>query len=337
MAICFYAVVTLVVIGAVWATRVFFGSSFNNEQAAYLCIDADDDLDSVRVKLKEAGQTNSLTGFGIVSRVLDLDGDKLHTGRYEVTDDTSMPSLLRHIRNHSQAPVDLVVPSVRTVSELAGRLADHLMLDSATIAGALTDSAFCASRGYTVEQVPALFIPNTYEVYWDVTLEDLVARMEKENAAFWNAERSRKAEEMGLTHVEVVTLASIVDEETAADSEKPRIAGLYLNRLRKPMPLQSDPTVKFALGDFSLKRILHEHLSVDSPYNTYKEEGLPPGPIRIPSIKGIDAVLNYERHDFMYMCAKEDFSGTHNFAVSYAEHLANARRYTAALNARGIK
>lgn len=140
-----------------------------------------------------------------------------------------------------------------------------------------------------------------------------------------------------MTHREVMTLASIVDEETANKAEKPMVAGMYIKRLQVGMPLQADPTVKFAIGDFSLRRIWEKHLSVDSPYNTYKNTGLPPGPIRIPSVDGIDAVLNYVHHDYLYMCAKEDFSGTHNFARTYGEHLQNARRYAQALNHRGIK
>jgi UPF0755 protein len=163
-------------------------------------------------------------------------------------------------------------------------------------------------------------------------------RMAKENARFWgDANREAKAKALEMTHEEVITLASIVDEETANNAEKPRVAGLYLNRLHQGIPLQADPTVKFAMGDASLRRILNKHLTTDNPYNTYVHRGLPPGPIRIPTVAGIDAVLNAERHNYLYMCAKEDFSGTHNFAATYAEHLINARRYQRALNERGIK
>ena len=161
--------------------------------------------------------------------------------------------------------------------------------------------------------------------------------MERENNHFWTADRKAKAEAIGLTHEEVATLASIVDEETANDAEKPIIAGLYLNRLRLGMKLQADPTVKYAVGDFTLRRILGKHLLTESPYNTYRNYGLPPGPIRIPSIVGLDAVLNPVEHPYLYMCAKEDFSGTHNYARTLAEHYQNARRYIRALNERGIK
>ena len=167
-------------------------------------------------------------------------------------------------------------------------------------------------------------------------------RMKKENAAFWNEERMGKLKEVSqyageeMTKEKVITLASIVDSETANNGEKPTIAALYMNRMRRPMALQSDPTVIYAVGDFSIRRVLHEHLKVESPYNTYRNLGLPPGPIRVPSIAGIDAVLNHDKNDYIYMCAKEDFSGTHNYAVSYGEHLRNAARYTKALNERGI-
>jgi UPF0755 protein len=162
-------------------------------------------------------------------------------------------------------------------------------------------------------------------------------RMLKENKIFWTEQRLKKAEAIGLTPVQVATLASIVEEETAVNEEKPMVAGLYINRLKKGMLLQADPTVKFSLKEFGLRRILFKHLEVDSPYNTYKYAGLPPGPIRIPSIAGIESVLNYAHHNYLYMCAKEDFSGTHNFAVTSAQHAANARKYQQALNRRGIR
>ena len=176
-----------------------------------------------------------------------------------------------------------------------------------------------------------------YNVYWDVSAEKFLNRMQREHDAFWNFGRKTKAEKLNMTPVQVMTLASIVDEETANNGEKPMIAGMYYNRLAKDMPLQADPTIKFAIRDFSIKRIYHKMLMTDSPYNTYKNTGLPPGPIRIPTIAGIDAVLNMDDHDYIYMCAKEDFSGTHNFAATYEEHKKNARKYSEALNKRGIR
>ena len=211
------------------------------------------------------------------------------------------------------------------------------MVDSCEIANILNDTAYISKLGFTPETLPALFIPNTYEVYWNMSAEDFMQRMLKEHKAFWNEKRLKQAEAIGLTPIEVATLASIVEEETANQAEKPMVAGLYINRLKKGMLLQADPTVKFSLQEFGLKRILFKHLEVDSPYNTYKYAGLPPGPIRVPSYQGLESVLNYTKHNYIYMCAKEDFSGTHNFAVTSAQHAANARKYQQALNRRGIR
>ena len=231
----------------------------------------------------------------------------------------------------------LTMPEARTMPQLAARLSAKLMLDSASIANAITSNEYCKQLGYDTATIASLFVPNTYEVYWNTDLDKFMQRMVKEHDNFWTEERRQKASRLGLSPEKVCTLASIIDEETANNAEKPMIAGMYLNRLKAGMPLQADPTVKFALQNFSLKRIYHNHLSVNSPYNTYKNIGLPPGPIKVASIKGIDAVLNRVQHHYLYMCAKEDFSGTHNFAVTYQEHLKNAARYSDALNQRGIK
>ncbi len=231
----------------------------------------------------------------------------------------------------------LIVPSVRTLDRLAGAVGRQLMVDSAAVMAAVTNTHLLDSLGYTLETVPCMFISNTYEVYWAMSPEQFVSRMLKEQKRFWNSGRLAKAKLQGLTPNEVMTLASIVDEETNKDDEKPIVAGLYLNRLKRGMLLQADPTVKFALGEFELRRILYVHLQTDSPYNTYKYVGLPPGPIRIPSVAAIESVLNPAKHSYIYMCAKEDFSGYHNFASTLGQHNANARRYQQALNKMGIK
>ena len=298
----------------------------NVEQLIF--VDRDDTADSIRTK--------SALGWrwDVYNKVLSFHP---RTGRYRVLPEMSCLELYRILRNGTQEPTRLVIPTSRTMEKLAAVLSHNLMVDSAEIAMALTDSTYLAHRGYTRATIPALFIPNTYEVYWDISVDKLMERMERENNRFWTAERKEKAQACGLTHEQVATLASIVDEETANDGEKPMIAGLYLNRLRLGMPLQADPTVKFAVGDFSLRRILNKHLKVESPYNTYLVAGLPPGPIRIASIAGLEAVLNHSEHNYLYMCAKEDFSGTHNFAATLSEHYKNARRYVKALNAKGIR
>jgi UPF0755 protein len=182
-----------------------------------------------------------------------------------------------------------------------------------------------------------LFIPNTYEFYWNTSAEQFVNRMLKEYKSFWDTTRKAKADKIELNYYEVATLASIVEkEQNIKRDERPEIAGLYLNRIKKKMKLESDPTLIFALGDFSIKRVLNKDKKVDSPFNTYKHKGLPPGPICIPSINAIDAVLNASSHKYIFMCAKEDFSGYHNFAKTYVKHLVNARKYQKALNKRKI-
>ena len=305
---------------------------FRIEKNTYLYIDADDNTDSICHKLTTQLQASSLKGFKLLTTVGGL--DPIHPGAYRFSQSDNCLTVYRRLKSGAQTPVNLTLPSVRTVGKLLKTVSHQLMTDSSNLARLLMDSTYCAQIGYSTETLPCLFIPNTYEVYWTMTPEAFVKRMQKEHDRFWNKERKAKAQSIGLTPEEVVTLASIVEEENA---EKPMVAGLYMNRLHAEMPLQADPTVKFALQDFGLRRILHAHLETESPYNTYKHTGLPPGPIRIPSIQGIESVLNYTRHDYLYMCAKEDFSGTHNFAATFTQHLANARKYQQELNRRKIK
>ena len=325
-------------IAAWWVYRSGFGVS----KPVSIYIDTDDTVDSIAQKLEKTAVPEEMRVFHLYSDVLNLK-DKIRTGRYEVTPEMTMLDFVRNIRNHNEKPIRLVVPSVRTMDQMAGKLAPQLMVDSASIADYLRDEAKVKGLGYTKESLPGIFVPNTYEVYWDVSVEKLLERMKKESDRFWTSERQAKLKEVSeyageeMTREKVITLASIVDSETAHDPEKPTIATLYMNRLRKKMALQSDPTVIYAVRDFTIRRVLNEHLKVASPYNTYQNLGLPPGPIRVPSIAGIDAVLNHGKNDYLYMCAKEDFSGTHNYAVSYGEHQRNARRYIQALNAKGIK
>ena len=223
------------------------------------------------------------------------------------------------------------------MEDMAGFVSHNLMIDSLEFLKTVKDSEKISAYGVDTATVYCLFIPNTYEIYWNISLEKFLQRMKKESDAFWTDSRAAKANAIPLTPNEVYTLASIVDEETANNEEKPAIAGMYINRLKAKMPLQADPTIKFAWKRFALRRIYHDLLNIQSPYNTYRNIGLPPGPIRVASVAGINAVLNYAKHNYMYMCAKEDFSGTHNFARTYSEHLANAARYSKALNERGIK
>lgn len=325
----------IIVVGLVY---YFFLTSFTDEKetVSYVYIDEDDNIDSVYAKLQPYASEHALSGFKCLSRHTGYK-DKIRTGRYAILPDVSTLNTFRNLRNGHQEAEMLTIPESRTMEKLAGVLSRKLMLDSLMLEQSLTDNDFCGRWGYDTATIACLFVPNTYEVYWNISLDGLMERMIKEHDHFWNGDRTVKATSLGLTPDEVCTMASIIDEETANNTEKPMVAGMYLNRLKAGMPLQADPTIKFAMKRFELKRIYHDMLFYDSPYNTYRNVGLPPGPIKIASIKGIDAVLNRAEHDYLYMCAKEDFSGSHNFAKTYSEHLKNAARYSKALNERGIK
>lgn len=257
-------------------------------------------------------------------------------GAYRVDPEMSAIRIYRKLSTGSQTPVKFTFNNIRTKEELAESIDKQLKMNKQDVLNLLNDSTFCADMGFDIYTIPALFLPDSYEMYWTIAPRKLMEKMRQEYDKFWTDNRRLLATQTGITPIEVSTLASIVEEETKVPDEMNMVAGLYLNRLKSGMPLQADPTVKFAAGDFSIRRILHEHLAINSPYNTYKSTGLPPGPIRIPSKSAIKAVLNYRHHPFIYMCAKEDFSGRHNFAKTYAEHQNNAIRYHRALNNRNI-
>ncbi|WP_303660483.1 endolytic transglycosylase MltG [Bacteroides caecimuris] len=315
----------------------YFFSAFSiKSDISYVYIDNDDTADSVYTKLGAIGSNHTIAGFKTLARHTGYE-ENIRTGRYVINPGEGVMKVFRRIKNGQQTSVSLTIPEARTMEKLAGALSKRLMIDSTTIIKTLTDSTTCAAYGYDTASIVAMFVPNTYDIYWNTSIDKFMERMEKEHAKFWNKERTEKAKAMNMTPVQVATLASIIDEETANTAEKPMVAGMYYNRLKTDMPLQADPTIKFALKNFGLRRIYNKLLRVDSPYNTYKNTGLPPGPIKVASIAGIDAVLNHAEHDYIYMCAKEDFSGTHNFAITYEEHLRNAAKYSKALNERGIK
>ncbi len=306
------------------------------DETAYIYIYPDDTSDSIRKKIKKAVAGASTIGFDIMASHNNLDKQK-RTGRYAINDGDNMHGIYRRIVSNQQTPVMVTIPSTRTIEQLISVVGKQLMIDSTALSPFVTTPIYYNKIGYSKETLPCLFLPNTYEFYWDISPERFMIRLMKEHRRFWNDERKAKALAIGLTPNEVATLASIVDEETNNDAEKPIVAGLYINRLKRGIPLQADPTVKYALGDFARQRILKADLETDSPYNTYKYKGLPPGPIRIPTLQGIESVLNHAKHNYIYMCAKEDFSGTHNFATNLAQHNANAQRYQQALNKLNIK
>lgn len=258
--------------------------------------------------------------------------ENIKPGKYLFDTGMTTNHIVNMLKSGSQKPVVVTFNNIRTFSQLAGAVSKYIEPDSLTMLHQLNDSTICTKYGFNKRTIPCMFIPNSYELYWTTTPEQFVDRMAAEYKRFWNESRREKANVKGLTPEQACTLASIVQEETVKNDEKPLVAGLYLNRLKKGMLLQADPTIKFALNDFTIRRVLKDHLLIDSPYNTYKYAGLPPGPINFPEISSIDAVLNAENHNYLYMCAKEDFSGYHNFSKTLAGHNQNARNYQNALN-----
>jgi len=262
--------------------------------------------------------------------------NRVMAGRFLIFDGMSNNELINLLRSGEQSPVRLTFHNIRTDEELAGRIAAQIEADSAEIMALLRDPATLGSMGKDTLTARLLFIPNTYEVFWNTNAEQLLTRMHREYQAFWSEVRQQRADEIGLSTTEAGILASIVQSETSKMEEMARIAGVYMNRLSRGIPLQADPTVIYAKGDFTIRRVLNRHLEIDSPFNTYKYAGLPPGPINLPAPQVIDAVLYHEEHDYLYFSAKPDFSGYHLFARTYAEHLANARRYRQALDERNV-
>jgi len=255
-------------------------------------------------------------------------------GAYKLVNGMTATQVARKLALHQQDPVRVTFNNARLKEQVAGKMARTLLADSAAILNAMFDPKFLADAKVDAANVATIFLPDTYEVYWNIKPEELMQRMLREYNRFWNEKRQQQAKALNLSPREVSVLACIAEEETANRQERGTVARLYWNRLQKGMLLQADPTVKFAIGDFALKRILLRHLEVDSPYNTYRYAGLPPGPIRVVEKATIDTILNSRPNNYLYMCAKPDFSGRHNFATSLAEHLRNADAYHQALNAR---
>lgn len=256
-------------------------------------------------------------------------------GRYRIEDGMNNNELVNMLRSGNQEPVMVIFNNLRTLEMLAGKVARYIEPDSLELRSHLLDPGLPSKYGFTRETFMAMFIPNTYEMYWSSSPEDFTDRMAQEYEKFWE-KRDNKLEDVGLSRVEVSTLASLVDEETLYDEENERVAGVYMNRINMGMALQSCPTLKYALNDWTITRVLHEYKQVESLYNTYKHAGLPPGPIIIPSVSAIDGVLNYEDHNYIYMCAKDDFSGKHAFARTLKQHNENAAAYQRELNKRKI-
>lgn len=322
------------VLGIVGLTLIM--RTFDSEMAVRVNIPRDATSQSVSDSL-----TSALgDGYGkLVYRLWQVAaGDPATShGSYLIEPGTAAYSAARTIAGGKQTPVKVTINNVRTLKDLTKRIAAKLEATPAEIESALTEALAKHPQFKGKETFPAAVLPDTYEFYWTDTARHVVDKLVAERDKFWNKDRLAKADKLGLSPVEVATIASIVEEESNKKDERPIIARLYMNRVKEGMKLQADPTVKFATGNFALRRITGKHLKTDSPYNTYRNTGLPPGPIRVPEKATIDAVLNAPQNSYLYMCAKEDFSGYHNFASDYVTHRRNAKRYQAALNRRGIR
>jgi UPF0755 protein len=294
----------------------------------FLLIPTDATFDQVVDSLKRNGFINDEESFRWLAEQMKYRRSAMRTGRYEVQPGWSNRRLIQHLRAGEQTPVKVVLNNERLLEEVAGKVDRFLEADSLTLLRAFYDTTFLREIGYTPETLMSVFIPNTYEFYWNTEPRAFVKRMVREHDAFWaKNDRKAKAEALGLTPTEAYTLASIVERETTVDREKPVIAGVYLNRLKIGMRLQADPTCVFATRDFAARRVTLYHTEFDSPYNTYLYKGLPPGPISMAGIPSLDAVLNPEKHDYIFFCAKPDDSGTHAYAVTYSAHLVNVDRF----------
>lgn len=307
-----------------------------DEKSKLIYIHTGANFSDVVNKLKSENIIKDVTAFEWLSKKKKYTS-KVRPGCYRITKGMTNEDIVNLLRSGIQQPVKVKFNNLRIPSQLAGAIAGQIEADSLSLYKMLVDENVAKSYGFNGNSFIAMYVPNTYEFYWNTSAEGFVKRMAKEYKSFWNISRKAKAKKWNLTESEITTLASIVQEETNMATDKPIVAGVYLNRLKKNIPLEADPTLKFALQDFTIKRILNVDKDVISPYNTYKNQGLPPGPICIPDVSTIDAVLNATEHDYIFFCAKEDFSGYSNFAVTNAEHEVNAKKYQQALNKMNIK
>jgi UPF0755 protein len=334
----------LVIVSSLAATMAFYfwqvayspNLNVEGKEKFVLYVPKNSSYESLMDTLHKHKIINDEVAFGFMTKRMAL-RESIKPGRYEIKPNAANKEIISKIRSGNQDPVKLTFNNVRTKEDLIKKIGTKLDFDSNILLEKIKNEEECTKYGFTSETIMCMFLPDTYFIYWDSSVDDFLKRMNMEYKKFWNEKRLSQAQGINMTPIEVGVMASIVQSETNKPDEMPKVAGVYVNRIATNMPLQADPTVKFAVGDFSLKRILTKHLSISSPYNTYRNTGLPPGPIALPERVALDAVLDYEKHNYTYFCAKEDFSGYHNFAATYTEHLKNADIYQAALDARGIK
>lgn len=295
-------------------------------------------IDQIANQLTSKGLLREASSFKRTASWMKYTDEDVRYGRFNIPAEYSNRDLINHLKSAKEAPVNVIINNVREITDLAKSVAAQIAIDSTTLVAAMLDTNVLERYGLTPSTALTLYIPNTYQVYWSTSGSDFVDRMATEHDKWWSKDgRRAKAEALGLTPQEVYTLASIVDKESNLNKEKPTIAGVYLNRLKRGIALQADPTVVFATRIFDLKRVLNKHLAMDSPYNTYKYAGLPPGPIYMASIAGLEAVLNPEEHNYLYFCAAPGYGSQHQFATNLKQHNANARRFHRWLNQQGIK
>lgn len=331
------AIVILIILGGIILLYIFLPAFANKtDSKALIRIPSNATVETVRDSVAKYYGDKYADKVILISKLRGTDYSKRH-GAYMIDSGMSPIYAQRLLGTGAQYPMTVVVNGARGIENLSEKVSKNLEFTSDSLIHLLQDSEYLSKFDLKPSEALALFIDDSYQVYWNVKPEGLANKIGENYKKIWNKDRLKKAKDLGLSPAQVITLASIVDEETNKTDEKPKVARLYLNRLKKGMKLQADPTVKFALGDFSLRRIRGEHLKVDSPYNTYKIDGLPPGPIRTVTVSDIDAVLDAPWHEYIYMCAKDDFSGYHNFAKDYNTHMQNARNYQKALNRRNIK
>ncbi len=302
------------------------------KEKTYIMIPAEGGFDAVRDTLYKYDIVQDVVSFSFLAKLMNYT-EAVKPGIYEIAPNMTNIEAIRLLRAGKQITTFVTYSYGRTLNDIAAPITKNIAVSAEQFLTSVDNYTASNNDGFTKETIIGMFIPNTYEVYYTISPEQLVEKLNKEYHKFWNDERTSKAKELGLSPKEVSTLASIVQAESAKADESPIIAGLYYNRLKRGIPLQADPTLVFATGDFTIKRVLNKHKEIDSPYNTYKYKGLPPGPINMPSIQSIDAVLNYATHNYIYMCAKEDFSGYHNFTSSLSQHNVNAKKYQRALSA----
>ena len=323
--------------GSFYAYLLFLAPNIyiSDNKNAYLEIPTGSSFEDVKAILYSKDLIIQRRNFELVAKLKKYD-QNVKPGRYLLSDYMNNIKIVNKLRSGNQDPVKVTFNSVRFADQLASNVSKQIEADSLSLITLMTDSLFLDSIGVTPLSLFTTMIPNTYEFYWNTSARSFMRRMKTESDKFWNKDRIRKMNELGLTKQQVITLASIVEKETNMNDEKARVAGVYVNRLKKGWLLEADPTLVFAHGNFEIKRVLNVLKEIDSPYNTYKYAGLPPGPICLPSISSIDAALNPEPHNYMFFCAKEDFSGYHSFAVTLEQHNLNAFRYQQALNQRKI-